>query len=200
MRSRFHDAAKGGTGVYRRLLLEHLCAVRVLMTDSPTRSGKTHANHPMSDQPRSMNARLESSLPGSRIIGWLGIRSGRTDVSMPNRAAGKLSLNGMPDSAVGITPARSWWKGRRAQPTNSGTRDYENHCDSFCDRREANRGDWMRIGIPARTDLLAFWHHRSILDWLVVPVAEGSNPSTHPTTSKKTKSQSYSIWAASQQR
>jgi len=36
------------------------------------------------------------------------------------------------------------------------------------------------ISIPARTDLLAFWHRLSILDWIVVPVAEGSNPSTHP--------------------
>jgi len=58
---------------------------------------------------------------------------------------------------------------------------YENHCDSFCDKREVNRGDWVLIGMPVRTDSLAFWHHLSILDWLVVPVAEGSNPSTHPT-------------------
>src|SRR5438552_17292188 len=54
------------------------------------------------------------------------------------------------------------------------------NCDSFCDRREANGGDWVLIRIPARTHLLASWHYLSILDWLVVPVAEGSNPSTHP--------------------
>src|SRR5271169_1023298 len=56
----------------------------------------------------------------------------------------------------------------------------ENHCDSFRDRRRANRGDWVLIGIPARTDLLAFWRYPTILDWLVVPVSEGSNPSIHP--------------------
>ena len=82
---------------------------------------------------------------------------------------------------LGVTPAvvgrRSDLLSRQtvAQETN------ENHCDSFCDRRKANGGDWVLIGIPARTDLLTFWNHLSILDWLVVPVAEGSNPSTHPT-------------------
>jgi hypothetical protein len=48
------------------------------------------------------------------------------------------------------------------------TDTYENHCDSFCDRREANWVTGVLIGIPARTDLLPFSHHMSILDWFVV--------------------------------
>ena len=90
--------------------------------------------------------------------------------------------------AFGITPAQLV-----EVPTYSAPETYGNHCDSFCDRREANRGDWVLIGNPARTDLLAFWHHLSILDWLVVPVAEGSNPSTHPKIKKLAPDYPFSL-------
>src|SRR5713101_6749673 len=102
---------------------------------------------------------------------------------MPNRPAGKLSQS---DGRARPSGSRLPAVGGRSDVLSRRTaarETYENHCDSFCDRREANRGYSVLIGIPPRPDLLVFWPRLSILDWLVVPVAEGSNPSTHPTKS-----------------
>ena len=90
---------------------------------------------------------------------------------MPGLPSGKLPQSDARPRAFGIAPAPSWWKSQRTSRRTAARETYGNHCDSFCDRREANQGDWVLIGSPVRTGLLAFWHRLSIPDWLVVPGA-----------------------------
>jgi len=92
---------------------------------------------------------------------------------MPDPAVAQALSIGCPVSAFVITPAAVDGCSEVLSRANRSTRDVWNQCDSFCDRREANRGDWVLTGIPARRDLLASWHHLSILDWIVVPVLRG---------------------------
>ena len=94
--------------------------------------------------------------------------------------SGKLSQSDARPRAFGITPAPVGGSPDVLCQRMAARETYGNHCDSFCDRREANRGDGVLIGNPVRMDLRAFWHHLSVLDWIVVPVAVGSNPTTHP--------------------
>lgn len=77
---------------------------------------------------------------------------------MPDHAVGQTLSIGCRPGPFGITPAAVGGSSDVLSRRTAARETYENDCDSFCDRREANRADWVLIDISARTDLLAFWH------------------------------------------
>ena len=57
----------------------------------------------------------------------------------------KLSQSAARPRPFGIHACRSWWKFRRASQRVATRETYENHYRDSCNRREANRGDWVLI-------------------------------------------------------